>query len=100
MSRTGWGKLERVQLKAGRAICGMLRSAPCEAVNCEVWFGGVAEVGGDDVGVGVKQVQAYGHEVPRVYGLLGVRNRLRRVGRRGMAEQTEVGHVGGSANFL
>jgi len=35
LSEAGWMKLERVQLRAARVICGMLRSAPCEALRAE-----------------------------------------------------------------
>ena len=79
-------RLESVQLDAARVICGMLRSSPREAVLTECGLPELRSIAEMRWLLELDKCKRAGENHPRrVWGLVGVRNRLRRIGWRGMA---------------
>jgi ribonuclease HI len=90
LSESGWECLERVQLQAGRIICGMLRSSPCESVLAESGLVPLRELADVSVVLDLDKCRRVAAENLRAeWGLRQGRLRLKREGWRGRALRLE-----------
>jgi len=90
LSEAGWKRLERVQTRAARIICGMLRSAPCEAVLAECGLVELKKVAEMRWVLELDKCRRSGESNKRrSWGLLEKRVRLKRAGWRNKAVEGE-----------
>jgi len=81
LSESGWLRLERVQYEAGRIICGMLRSAPCEAVLVESGLVELRKLARFQYVLEMDKCRRVAEtDFRRVWGFACVRRRLKKVG--------------------
>ena len=87
---SGWLRLERVQLEAGRVICGMLKSAPSEAVLAECGLVELRRVAEVRWVLELDKCKRVSEDDPRFnWDLTSVRKRLKRDDWRGPAGRLE-----------